>query len=123
MNRTPHTAPRSAIHGARQEVRASRAGECRVCKRPVRVGDFIFYFPRSKKVEHLNCTRGRAATRRPTDKPTRRRACPVHGWVNAVQSDDSQWMCPIDGLNAMTERQYQLLLAERNTRRLQGTGG
>jgi len=57
-------------------------------------------------------------------KPTRRRACPRHGWVNAVQrASDQQWMCPIDGLNAMTERQYDLWRSERNVRRLQETGG
>jgi hypothetical protein len=32
-------------------------------------------------------------------------------------------MCPIDGLNAMTERQYMLLCSERNARRLLGAGG
>lgn len=117
------SAPRSAIRGARQEMRAQWGGTCRVCKQAIHVGDSIFYFPKSKQAEHLNCTRRRSTTRRPGDKPTRRRACATHGWVNAVQGDDGQWTCPIDGLNAMTEHQYQLLCYERNARRLRGTGG
>jgi hypothetical protein len=71
--------------------------------------------------------RARRRTALPTTAPlykaTKRRACASHGWINAVQRADGQWMCPIDGIPAMTQRQYDMWRAERATRRLQGTGG
>jgi hypothetical protein len=65
----------------------------------------------------------RRGTVRPINKPTKRRACPTHGWVSAVQRPDTQWICPIDGQPAMTQRQYDLWRAERAVRRLQEAGG
>lgn len=114
------TKPRpSGIHGSRQEMRAKWGGTCRVCGNPIHVGSTIYYFPKSKQAEHFNCTRRRTTTKAP-GRPTKRRACPQHGWVNAVKRTDDAYICPICGVRALTEHEFTLLTAARNKARLLG---
>ena len=60
--------------------------------------------------------------RRPRPLGTRRRACPRHGWTNAVlvAGTDREWVCPLCGTPALTERQYAELSYRRNAARVAG---
>lgn len=52
----------SKIYGSRQEFTATFRGECRVCKLTVYPGDRAYFFPKTRTVEHYNCTRRRGTT-------------------------------------------------------------
>lgn len=54
----------SRIAGSRQEMAAKYKSTCRACGQAVYVGDTIFYFPKTRKVEHYNCARRKGTTGR-----------------------------------------------------------
>ena len=55
---------KASIYGSREAMTARFKGTCRTCGLTIYRGDTIYFFPKTRKVEHYNCARQRGTVGR-----------------------------------------------------------